>query len=334
MGGVLGELGKKLAERWVALLVLPGALYLAVAAAALTLGNGHPFDPAVLTAQVNRWAEAPAAKSTGGQMVVLVAVLVGAAAVGVVAQALGSLVEQVQLADNCADWPAGPRGVARRLTERRKRRWHVAAERWRRAENEVGLERAELHRQPGSDPSALEAARDAARDACAAKDRIALEEPARPTWSGDRIQAVAVRLQRDFRLDLATLWPRLWLVLPDTPRQEVTAARQALTRATTLGAWAGLYLPLALWWWPALIVAAVLAVAAHLRVRAAAHTYATLLEAAAQLYAPDLARQLGFYPVDGLTKATGGRIAQLLRPSPPVDLAGPRRTEPPRTPAQ
>ncbi|WP_326770755.1 hypothetical protein OG978_44460 (plasmid) [Streptomyces sp. NBC_01591] len=44
MGGLLSELGKKLAERWFSLLVLPGALYLAVLAVAQTLGHTHPFD--------------------------------------------------------------------------------------------------------------------------------------------------------------------------------------------------------------------------------------------------------------------------------------------------
>ena len=109
---------------------------------------------------------------------------------------------------------------------------------------------------------------------------------------------------------------------------------EALTRAATLSAWAVLYLPLALWWWPALVIASVLAAAAHMRVRAAAHTYATLLEATVQLHFPDLARLLGLDPAESLTKATGARVARLLRPSPPIDMAGPRRPEPPRATVQ
>ena len=44
MGDILAELGKNLADRWLTLLVLPGALYLAVLAAARTLGQEHALD--------------------------------------------------------------------------------------------------------------------------------------------------------------------------------------------------------------------------------------------------------------------------------------------------
>lgn len=46
--------------------------------------------------------------------------------------------------------------------------------------------------------------------------RIAQEQPARPTWIGDRIHAVITRLDRDYHLDLATIWPHLWLAMPET----------------------------------------------------------------------------------------------------------------------
>jgi hypothetical protein len=65
--------------------------------------------------------------------------------------------------------------------------------------------------------------------------RVAAEEPDRPTCSGHRIQAVTVRLERDHHLDLPVRWPHLWLILPETTRTEITTAEQALTRATTLG---------------------------------------------------------------------------------------------------
>ncbi|MFI9569579.1 hypothetical protein [Streptomyces rishiriensis] len=49
--------------------------------------------------------------------------------------------------------------------------------------------------------------------------RVSPEEPHRPTWSGDRMHAVNLRLARD--LDLATVWPALWQLLPDAPRQQI-----------------------------------------------------------------------------------------------------------------
>ena len=78
MGGFLDELGKKLADRWLQLLVLPGAFYLAVAIAARTLGQSRPFDLHRLITQVIAWAKTPAATTVGGQVVLLAAALAGA----------------------------------------------------------------------------------------------------------------------------------------------------------------------------------------------------------------------------------------------------------------
>ncbi|WP_217572248.1 hypothetical protein [Streptomyces sp. GbtcB7] len=304
---MLAELGKNLAERWLSLLVLPGTLYLAVAASARALGQGHPFDLQRLTSQITEWANAPAADTAGGQVVLLAAVLAGAAALGLVAQALGSLVEQLHLAVDWRAWPAGARRLSHRATAWRQTRWGTAAEDWHRHRDEAAVARASGSRV---DPAARYAAR-------AAMTRISPERPDRPTWSGDRIHAVAVRLERDYHLDLAALWPHLWLILPDTTRTEIIAARQALTRATTLTAWALLYLPLAAWWWPATAITAVLAFTSWRRTRTAADTYATLLEAAARLHTRDLADHLGLDPVGPLTHESGDNLTRHLTTSPP-----------------
>ncbi|MFF3075324.1 hypothetical protein [Kitasatospora sp. NPDC057936] len=314
---MLAELGKKLAEKWLTILVLPGALYLAVGVAADLLGHTHAFDAARLADRVGAWAKAPALGVFGGQAVLLAAVGVAAAGVGVVAQALGSLVERLHLAADWRGWPAGARAWADLATRRRHARWQHRRELARRA-------RARDHiADPGSRPAALEAS----VEARAAAHRVSTEEPVRPTWSGDRVHLAALRVRRDFGLDLAVLWPHLWLTLPDLPRAEVTAARQALTRAAMLTAWAVLYLPLALWWWPALIVAAALALTGHLRFRAAADAYATLLEAVVRLHAGDLARRLGLDCSGPLTAADGARLAGLLVPR-PLPSASPSGTAP------
>ena len=44
MNTVVAELGRKYVERWVAMLVLPGLLYVAGAAAAWRLGHAHWAD--------------------------------------------------------------------------------------------------------------------------------------------------------------------------------------------------------------------------------------------------------------------------------------------------
>jgi hypothetical protein len=152
--------------------------------------------------------------------------------------------------------------------------------------------------------------------------RIATEPPDRPTWSGDRINAVTLRLDRDLHLDLAILWPYLWLTMPDATRTEITAARQALARAITFGAWALLYAPLTIWWWPAALLAAILAVTAWQHTRTATDTYAQLLEAATRLHTNDLARQLGINHTEPLNPAMGDTLTDLLRTQPPPPTAG------------
>ena len=102
MSGLLGEIGKKLAERWLSMLVLPGTLYLAVAAAAGALGHTHALDVGRLAAEITRQAKSPAAASAGGQAVLFAAVLAGAAAAGVVVQALGVVIERVSLGGRLA----------------------------------------------------------------------------------------------------------------------------------------------------------------------------------------------------------------------------------------
>ncbi|MFI5828445.1 hypothetical protein ACIA6C_14410 [Streptomyces sp. NPDC051578] len=149
--------------------------------------------------------------------------------------------------------------------------------------------------------------------------RIAAEAPDRPTWSGDRIHAVTVRLKRDHHLDLPALWSHLWLVLPEATRAEITSAEQALTRATTLAGWILLYAPLTVWWWPAAPLAVVLALTCRHRMRSAADSYARFLEAAAQLHTTELAPQLGIGHTGPLDSALGDALTHQLRtrtPSP------------------
>ncbi|MFE9611251.1 hypothetical protein [Streptomyces sp. NPDC006012] len=311
MGGFLSELGRKLAERWLSLLVLPGALYLAVLATAHALGHAHPFDPARLAGRIGAWARAPAAGNAGGQAVLLAAGLAGAAAAGLAAQALGTLVERLWLAADWRAWPFPLRRLAKWRVERRQDRWEAAARHYDRQREEAARALA-LGRW--TDP----AERHTAHRTLVS---VSAERPDRPTWCGDRIQAVAVRLDRQYRLDLAAVWPHLWLVLPDAPRAEITAAREALTRATALAAWSLLYLPVTVMWWPAALISAVLAVSSRARTRAATGTYATLLEAAIRLHGTDLADRLGIDRSGPLTKEFGAELARHLHTDPPARSA-------------
>ena len=131
-----------------------------------------------------------------------------------------------------------------------------------------------------------------------------------------------VRLKRDLHLDLPTIWACLWLTLPGPARTEITAAGQALASATTLTAWAVLYALLADLWWPASLIAIVLAVTGWHRTRAGADAYATLLEASTRLYARDLAHHLGVDHAQSLNQQTGDSLTATLRTEPPPAPAG------------
>ncbi|MFJ1844420.1 hypothetical protein [Streptomyces sp. NPDC088146] len=307
MGGFLQALGQKLAERWLTLLVLPGALFLATATAASVLGQAHALDPHHLTARITHWAQAPTTATLGGQTVLLGAVLATAAAAGLAAQGLGTLVQATALAAGWRTWPHPLRRWAHARVTRRRARWSAAAHRYRdRLDSDA---RSLALGGSRADPAPRRAAH-------LAMQRIAAEEPDRPTWSGDRLHAVSVRLERDHHVDLPLLWPHLWLTLPETTRAEITTAEQSLTRAATLGGWALPYAPLCAWWWPAAPLAAALALTARSRIRGATDSYAQLLEAGARLHATDLAVQLGIDHTGPLDTALGDALTHQLRSLP------------------
>lgn len=310
MGGLLGELGKKLAERWLSLLVLPGALYLAIAATAIMLGHRHALDLPGLAACISSWTTAPADVDAGGQVVALAATLAAAAGVGLAAQGLGSTAERLILAADWRTWPSALRWLAAQRVNSRHTRWMAA----HRVYHQLYAQ-AERAYQPGMPPD--EEQRAARHAVYRKRTGISLEEPDRPTWSGDRIHAAALRLDRDLNADLPTLWPHLWLHLPDSARAEITAARTALTRTTTMTGWALLYLPLTWWWWPAALITAILLTIAWQRTRTTAETYALLLEAATRLHLRGLAEQLGIDPTGKKPADLGQTLTNQLHAKPP-----------------
>lgn len=316
MDGFLGELGKKLAERWLSLLILPGALYLAVAATARVLGQTHALDLHRLTTHITAWATIPAATTLGGQVVVAAAVLAGAAAIGLAAQTLGSGIERLALAADWRTWPRPLRALAQRRREHRHTSWNTAHAHYHRLYDQARHTRQ--HTGTRLDPTDR-------HTAYRTRTRIAAEEPDRPTWSGDRIHAITIRLRRDLTMDLPTIWPHLWLHLPDPARTQITTARQALTNATTLTGWAVLYTPLAWWWWPALPTAAALATIAWHRTRTTTDTYARLIEAATRLHIHDLATQLGIDPTDKTLPALGATLTHHLHTQPPPPTTEPKQ---------
>lgn len=306
MGGVLAELGKKLAEKWLSLLVLPGLLYLGAVVVGWTLGHGRAIDIGRIGQQLDTWIHVGVV-APSGLVSLLVAALLASAGIGVAAHALGSLTERVWLAEDWRAWPWPLRPLARARTASRMRRWaaaRAAYQRWLDAKSE-GL---------AADRTCGEGAVEEDNAASwRAMRRIALEKPDRPTWIGDRIHSVVVRLNRDSQLDLTTIWPHLWIWMPEASRAEITTARESVSRATTLIGWGLLYLVLGCLWWPSLLIAMVVLGTGWRRARAAADEYALLVEASARLYTVGLAQAVGLDHSGPLDRRTGFALTCLLQ---------------------
>ena len=285
VNGFLGEIGKRLAERWASLLDLPGLLYLTVGVAAHTLGQSHPVQLSRLVTQITDWAKDPTLHSVGGTVLLVVLILAGSVGTGVAAAVLGWTIGLLLMLP-------GRRGLTKWLADRRRERSRAA----RRAVDTAPRE--------GVEEAAMRA------------DRISLVEADRPNWIGDRLRACRVRVDRAYGLHLDSVWPRLWLVLPDSMRSEVTTAQEALTGSIRLGGWAVLYLILVWWWWPAAVIALTVALASWVRSRQATRAYADLVESCVDLCARDLAVRIGAADQNPqLTPELGRKINSLTRKS-------------------
>ncbi|MFI8912805.1 hypothetical protein ACIGW4_14440 [Streptomyces sp. NPDC053513] len=235
-------------------------------------------------------------------------ILLASAVVGLVAQATGSVIERISLAAGWDRWPWGARQLAHQRTTARRARWDRHAETY---QGLLAQERARIT-NPSSAVSS-EVQTHAMAEARTTMLRIAEERPTRPTWIGDRINAAAVRLERQFDIDLGLVWPHLWLMLPDTARTEITAARGRLTGATTLLGWGLLYAAIGTIWWPGLLIAAVVCATGWRRSREAADAYSLLLEASSRLYIRELADQFGFDHSGPLNPEIGGDLSDHIK---------------------
>lgn len=296
----LTEVSRKLAEKWLALLVLPGLLFLSVVGiGGAVLGQSHWGDLARLHARLDAIAADPLARTPATIILVALGVLGFSAVVGLVAQSLGRVVEACWLGRWAAPW----RPLARRLTATRRRRWLRADQQYTTALKDA------IRQQAKKDPTgpAITTALNAVRN------RISLHEPQRPTWIGDRILAVDTRVYAAYGLDLTSVWPLIWLSLPETTRSEINTVRTQFDTATRLVGWGLLYLVLAFWWWPAGLVGVAIIALARTQGRATAHAYAQLVEAAVDLHGRDVAQSLGIDCPGPLTPEIGLAITRTLR---------------------
>jgi hypothetical protein len=99
-----------------------------------------------------------------------------------------------------------------------------------------------------------------------------------PTALGNILRAAESRPTDKHGLDAVKCWSRLWLVLPETARTELTAARAALDQSVGVLVWALLFVVWSIWAWWAAPVGIAVAIVSHRMVLSSAAVYAELLE--------------------------------------------------------
>jgi hypothetical protein len=287
----LAELGKKIAERWVTLLVLPGLLFIAAATTAAILGQAKSTDITALRAWLDGLAADSRPERPGVLILLATAILLAAVASALAANLISSLIMRT--------WTTtASHGLAALTIRYRQRRWHSADSRLDQAKRQA-------LRQPDQSAPDVAAAR-------AARDRIGVREPASPTWIGDRLKEMSYRVHETYDLDLATLWPRLWLVAPDSVRSELGTAQDAYAASGRLAGWGTLYIILGLRWWPALVIGAITCCVGWQRARNSTAVLAQLVESAVDLHVRDLAERLGIDTNGRPARELGPTIAELL----------------------
>lgn len=296
MNALIASLGGKLAERWLTDLVLPGVVFVTVGAMAARLGHSGWSDLGLLGQEADRFAAGLRSGDNGSVLLVALAVLLASTVAAAVAQGLQRLVSMLWT----SDWGA----VGEVLARRRRRRWADAVSRY-----EAALkEKARQLRAPAPHGESLPDVQALAR-AC---DRIALTEPARPTWIGDRMLAAARRVESRYDLDLAGAWPRIWLLLSEDTRGPLTLAQNDFADAARRVAWGILYIALGVLWWPAALIGLGLCLAGWRDSRRAVTVLADLVEAVVDLHVGALGAALGHTTNGTFTKADGHAVTLLL----------------------
>jgi hypothetical protein len=123
--------------------------------------------------------------------------------------------------------------------------------------------------------------------------RPALPADYMPTRTGNILRAAETWPTHKYGLDSVITWPRLWLLLPDSVRQELIAARARLDSAVASVIWGLLFCSFAAWTPLSLLAGLGIAAGAiAFWVPSKAETFGDLVEACYDLYRASLYEQL------------------------------------------
>lgn len=278
MNSFLVGLGTRIADRWVTLLALPGLLWTATLVAGVELGQEQAFNVMGLSSWLIHITENPARNNMATIFVIATVVLLASVSAALASSALGALCQHLLITPG--DLP--PASWIRFL---RQARWNRATANLKSAV--AGAVHPDMHQVNAA--SAIQKVRRARQR----QARIGVTQPTKTTRVGDRFDSTLLRIRYHNGVDLHLIWPRLWTVLPEEFRTDLSAAQEAYAAAARLAGWGFLYISLTAAWWPAAFVGTVILLAAYIRIWSSAENLASLIEAAVDIHAKDLAAALG-----------------------------------------
>ncbi|MGW3726605.1 hypothetical protein [Streptomyces sp. F001] len=304
MNTFLQELSKKAAERWAAVLLGPGLLFVACVLVGRHQGFTRALDLAHLRAYVRSVSTDKAYQEPAGLVMAASVVLLGAAVAGLVASSAGGLVERLWL-------PAGPDWYVNLLVRWREWRWSRKEQAYRTVEAEARQELVRNRRRGIDTHSRSTELRRLLSRRNAYSERL----PDQPTWMAQRMAGATARVEKRYRMDLAEIWPHIWSVADGQVRDDIQGVRDTLTGAGRTAAWGGGLLGVAAvtFWWPAAALGVVLLVTGHRRGRVAIDTLVPLIESAVDLYLREAARRMGVPCPYTFSPAVADRVTRVLR---------------------
>ncbi|QUQ63684.1 hypothetical protein JJ691_13970 [Kutzneria sp. CA-103260] len=291
-------LGGKAAERWAALLTSPALLFWIGGVLAYVWANGGLFGTdAGWSALAAVWTQTFGTTTPVSEAVLAVCALLLVAGSARLADLVTPTV--LRLLEGYWGRVAGPLTALRgKAIDRKITRWRDLAR--RRSELSNG-ERQRYQRLNAwrvgvpADP----------------RDRM-------PTRLGNLLKAAESRPRHRYGLDAVVCWPRLWLVMPEAARTEVTAARARLDEGARLWLWSLLFCVWAVFTWWALAFALLGMIIGYRTILGGAAVYGRLVLSCHDLYRKDLYTALGWeLPADAREEIRAGqRLTAFLERGP------------------
>ncbi|MFF7976971.1 hypothetical protein [Streptomyces sp. NPDC007905] len=306
MTTLLLGISKKAAERWAALLLGPGLLFVMCLAIARHSGFRHAVDLRYLRTYLNAFAGSQAHKQPAELLAALLLVTALATAAGAAAASVGRTFERAWIPDR-------PHWYVTVLTHRRIRRWTTLTRTLQEARDQRVHDR--LHGTPPNRRRPTEAR------LRAKQERLFPDGPPdRPTWTAQRMATATGRVRQRYGVELAEIWPHIWAVADGEARKDIQGVRDSYADASRLAAWGTAYLlvTVSTGWWPASLIGAVLVGTAVLRARAAIDALATLAESTVDLNIRKVAEQLGVACQAGFDATAATSLNAVLRPRPSI----------------